>query len=266
MNKLVFLPLLALLAACSKPLPGEPPASTPVTPAKPGAHVGESWELVMLKRSDPPNIMTVVEREVSYTMCVDLARLRNRPVKPFPPIPDDYEDERVTRITNGVSTVVVSEWMTGEDPKLDMEGDCSYRLKTARTKIVEISHAGKKTTITDGKVTETEDIPPWPEHAPRGKSTSDYSVDRTVNGVRMRCLPPTFWTQNTNDTLDSREMCVYYLDNVMVDESGDPVHLRSHVMVKLFPKFPYMSKDEPQSMRRIEQNEPDPYLVSTWTK
>ncbi|UUZ50091.1 hypothetical protein LP420_08795 [Massilia sp. B-10] len=102
---------------------------------------------------------------------------------------------------------------------------------------------------------------------PRGKSTADYTVARTVNGVQLRCLPPTFFTLNTNDKLDGREMCVYHLDNVMVDESGDPVIARSHAYVNLVnPKLAHMVKMEPQSMRRIDPNAKNPYLVATWLK
>jgi hypothetical protein len=214
---------------------------------------------------DPPNFGTRFVKASSYEMCAGLAKIRHRTPRPFPPVPDDYEDQRVTRITNGVSTVVVEERMDGPDETLDIEGDCAYTLKTAKSKVVTISHAGVSTTIVDGKVTDTSEIPPWPAFAPRGKSTQDYSIARTVNGVKIRCLPPTFFTLNTNDKLDGREMCVYHLDNIMVDESGDPVIVRSRAHVNLVdPKLAHMVNMEPQSMRRIQQNEKDPYKVATW--
>ncbi len=272
MSKMMFLPFaaLALLGGCAK-TPADPVApATPATPAtSASAPPGGSWELVTLERSDPANIYTTMTKEVSYAMCVTAAEVRKIPVKPFPQVPDDYEDKRVTRITNGVSTVIIEESMGGEQETLDIEqkGDCQYTLKTARSKVVTISHAGTSTVIIDGKVSETNEIPPWPEHAPRGQSTTDYSVARTINGVQLRCLPANFWTLNTNNRLDARELCVYHLDNVMVDESGDPVIVRSHVLANILgAKYAHMVKMEPQSMRQIASNEKDPYQVATWVK
>ncbi|SHH16272.1 hypothetical protein [Massilia sp. CF038] len=266
MTKIFFLPLLALatLTGCDKPVTQ---ATATTAPAKPGAHAGESWELVTLQRSDPVN-WGVRTRKVSYDMCVGLAELKKIPVQPFPTVPDDFEDEKVTRITNGVSTVVVTETSGGiEGPDIEGSGDCKMTVTTTRSKVVSVSHAGKTTQIVDGVVEEVTDNPPWPAYAPRGKSTADYTVARTVNGVQLRCWPDKFWLLNTNTRLDAREMCVYHLDNVMVDESGDPVTARSHVWVDIAgPAMKHMVKMEPVSMRRIGPSEKDPYQVSTWLK
>ncbi|HEY0063271.1 MAG TPA: hypothetical protein VGC21_14225 [Telluria sp.] len=265
MTKIFLLPVLtlALLSGCNK-LPGGTP-SAPQS-AKP-APAGESWELVTLERSDPVNY-GVRTLKVSYDMCVAVAELRKIPVQPFPSVPDDFEDERVVRITNGVSTVIVMESGGGLDgPDIEGKGDCKMTINTARSKVVTVSHAGKTTQIVDGVVEEVSDIPPWPAYAPRGKSTAEYNVARTVNGVQLRCLPDNFWLMNTNTRLDAREMCVYHLDNVMIDESGDPVIARSHVLVDIGgPLIRHMMKMEPVSMRRIGPSEKDPYLVANWLK
>jgi len=253
---------LVLLAGCNKAVPAVPQA-----PAGNAPHPGESWELVTLERSEPLNFGMRFMKAGAYEMCKGLAEARHRTAAPFPAIPDDYEDERVTRITDGKSTVVIRESMGGDDEKIDIEGDCHVTLKTAKTKVVTVLHGDKRTTIIDGQVTDTEDIPPWPAFAPRGKSTADYTIERMVNGVRIRCLPESHWVLNTNDRLDGREMCVYYLDNVMVDESGDPVIVRSHAYVNLVAdELKHMVNMEPQSMRRIGASEKNPYLVANWLK
>ena len=261
---LSYLLALAALAACGKAAPAHPVSA----PGKPGVHAGESWELVTLQRSDPVNVFTNVLKE-SYKMCVATAEIRHLPVQLFPPVPDDFEDERVTRITNGVSTVLVEERNGGgtTGPDIEDKGDCKVVLDTRRSKTVTISHAGKSTRIVDGAVVDVSDIPPWPPNAPRGKSTAAYSVARTVNGVQLRCLPDNFWLLKTNIHLDAREMCVYHIDNVMIDESGDPVLARVHGLVDVAgPALKHMTKMEPVSMRRIGPSEKDPYQVANWLK
>lgn len=275
LSKFAFLvPIVpALLAGCGQnPAPDAP--ATPATAAQAGpagatGKAGESWELVQLERQDPPNQDLAMLRDGPYQLCAAVASQLKVPVKPFPVAPDDYRNRRITRITNGTSWVVKEEYIGGgEDaPSMDPKTGCEHRLPTDRHVMVQITHAGKSTHILDGKVTDVEEVPPWPEYAPRGKPTTEYTQARTVNGVPLRCLPPDFWTLNTNKYLDLREMCVYATDNVVVDESGDPVTVLSHSLVNLVnPKYKHTAILEPLSMRRIGKDEKDPYQVASWVR
>ena len=47
----------------------------------------------------------------------------------------------------------------------------------------------------------------------------------------------------------------------------EPIVVMSHVLVNvLVQKFQYTNKLEPVSFRKSSSAEPNPYLVSTWTK
>ncbi|MDQ1920940.1 hypothetical protein [Massilia pseudoviolaceinigra] len=270
-NRILTFPVLlcVLLAACGKsPSPTPATTSTDAPAASTSAASGESWEVVLLERDDPPNQLIRMMHDAAYLPCVEVARLLKVSVKPFPVVPDNYGHRRVTRITNGTSSVVKTESLGGEDASsMDPKTGCVYTLPSEKMVSVSVTHAGKATRIEDGKVTSVDEIPEWPAHAPRGKDTTEYTQARTVNGVELRCLPPNFWTMNTNKYLDLREMCVYKTDKVLVDESGDPLILLSHAYANVVnPKYAYTAIVEPLSLRRIPKSEKDPYQVGNWGK
>ncbi|UUZ50092.1 hypothetical protein LP420_08800 [Massilia sp. B-10] len=94
MTKIVFLPVLALamLASLQQDHAGRGEC------CRSGRHhrgtgraAAGNW--LRSERADPPNFITRMTKAGVYEMCAGLARARNKPVKPFPVMPDDYEDE-----------------------------------------------------------------------------------------------------------------------------------------------------------------------------
>lgn len=267
-NTVLTFPVLlcALLAGCGK-TPAPATASPPAAPST-TATAGGSWELVLLERDDPPNKLIEMMHDAAYVPCTEVAKVLKVAVKPFPVVPADYGHKRVTWITDGVSSVIKTESIGGDDnSSMDPNTGCEFKLPMAKTVVVTVNHAKKSTQIENGKVRDVFPIPEWPAYAPRGKETTEYTVARTVNGVDLRCLPPNFWTLNTNKYLDLREMCVYKTDKVLVDESGDPLILLSHTYANVLnPKYAYTGIVEPLSLRRIDKNEKDPYQVGNYGK
>jgi len=260
----LLLPIVAclLLAGCGKPVPD---AAASPAPASSDALV--SYELVQVKRQDPPHAQLNFYKDTAYHICATTARQLNVPVKPFPPLPADPVYERVTTITNGVSTVVKSERMVGDtSDALDYKSGCEVTISTAKIVNVAIYHANKATHISDGKVEDVADMA-LPAYAKGPKDTSDYTEARTQNGVAMRCLPKDFWIKNTNKYVNLREMCVYKDNDVLVNQTREPLVLLAHTKSDLFgPKHAFTEIEEPVSLRRIDKSEKDPYQAANYVR
>jgi hypothetical protein len=259
----VLLPIVAcaLLAGCDKPV------TAAASPAPVVAGSGDSYELVQVKRQDPPHAQLNFYKDTAYHICATTARQLNVPVKPFPQLPADPVYERVTTITNGVSTVVKSERMVGDtSDALDYKTGCEVTISTEKVVNVAIFHANKATHISDGKVEDVVDMP-LPAYAKGVKDTSDYTEARTHNGVAMRCLPKDFWIEDTNKYVNLREMCVYKDNDVLVNQTREPIVLLAHTKSDLFgPKHAFTEIEEPVSLRRIDKNEKDPYQAANYVR
>lgn len=256
---------VVILAGCAKAPAGvSAPAAAGAAPA---AKAGDSYELVQVKRQDPPHAPLNIVKETAYKICASTARSLNLPVKPFPPLPADPVVERITTITNGVSTVVKTERMLGDTTEdLDHKTGCNVTISSEKTVSVALFHANKATHITDGRVEDELEMP-LPAYAKGVKDTSDYTEARTLNGVPMRCLPKQFWLMNTNKYVDLREMCVYKDNDVLVNQSRDPIILLAHTKAELFgPQHAYLEIEEPVSLRRLGPNEKDPYQAANYVR
>lgn len=259
----LLLPIVAcsLLGGCEKPVP----AAVAAPPAVSGS--SDSYELVQVKRQDPPHAQLNFYKDTAYHICATTARQLNVPVKPFPQLPADPVYERVTTITNGVSTVVKTERMVGDtSDALDYKSGCEVTISTEKIVNVAIFHANKATHISDGKVEDVLDMP-LPAYAKGPKDTSDYSEARTQNGVPMRCLPKDFWIKNTNKYVNLHEMCVYKDNDVLVNQTREPLVLLAHTKSDLFgPKHAFTEIEEPISLRRIDKSEKDPYQAANYVR
>ncbi|UOD28203.1 hypothetical protein INH39_22435 [Massilia violaceinigra] len=260
----------ALLAACGKSPDAASPAPGADAPAaSAGSGQGASWEVVLLQREEPPNQALKMMHDAAYLSCVEFAKLSNMPVKPFPVAPADYMDERETWIGNGSSTVVITERLGGEEGgEMVPENGCAYSLRTRKEVLVQIRHGGKTTSIVNGKVKDTTDLPPKSPYASKpDTSTPRHTEPRTVNKVELRCLPKSAGVLNTNQPLDLREECVYKTDNVLLDTMGRPLIVLSHAHMDIVnPKYAMTTIREPLSLRRLDKSEKEIYQVSNWAK
>jgi hypothetical protein len=259
---------LALLAlgACNEATtaPAPPPSAAPAA--------GGIQELVQIERKEPADHDWRLTQAI-YDICKAGAQAARLPVKPFPPMPAGFGEERITTILDGKSTTVIK-----ESAARFAEGDtgpdrgCEYRIDTQKQQAISITHGGTVTTIErlgdgPGKVLETNEYPDMAAYI-KVRGTEDYTDARTVNGVQMRCLPKDFWLMNTNKYLDMRAMCVYHKDGVLLDEAHEkPIVLLSHVLADVMNKqFAYTAITEPLSLRVRASSEPDPFSPATWTK
>lgn len=266
-NSFAFLAAALCLCACDRSAVPSLPASAEVV-----AGNGESVELVQLEHGDPPGRRYEMTRDVNYAMCKSSAEMLKLPVKPFPPMPVGYGETRTTTITNGKSMVTKTETNFEEsDEAMRAESGCEYRITAVKSVSVQIMHKERMINL-EGKngtlaVTSDEDAADAPEWSKGHKTTTEYTQARTMNGVLMRCLPANFWTLNTNQRLDMRELCVYATDGVVIDLMREPIIVMSHVLVNVLnPKYQEIVKLEPLSFRKLNKSDPDPYEVSTWKK
>lgn len=260
---------LVLLSACAKN-----PAASAAAPDQAAAPAlaasGDSYELVQLER--PESLNTLIRAsKVVYDLCVIGAQAANKPVKPWPVIPDDFSDKKITTITNGKSIMIKTETFYATGGEMKLEDGCAMEIKREPAVQLQIQHAGKMIDMAGEKgaapqVLGSEDIPAMP-YASQPDDTSDYSEARSVNGVPLRCLPKTHFTMIEGSNAGVRETCVYATDGVLVDTERKAIVLRSHTYITLTSdKESGLTKLEPLSVRRIGSNEPNPYSPATYSR
>lgn len=254
-----------VLCACDRPTAPVQAAGAAVV-----AGTGDSVELVQMERGDPPGRHYEITRDASYPLCKLAAETTKMPVKPFPPMPAGYGETRTTIITNGKSMVTKTETNFEESEEaMKPESGCEYRITPVKMVSVQIVHKQRMINM-EGKngalaVTSDEEAPDAPEWSKGHKTTEEYTLAKTLNGVPMRCLPANFWTLNTNTRLDMRELCVYATDGVVIDTMREPITVMSHVLVNVLnPRYKEIVKLEPVSFRKLSKSDPDPYVVGTY--
>jgi len=220
---------------------------------EPTAAAGNTYELVQLVRPEPADGPFRVVKETAYKMCSMMAELKHLPVKPFPNPPAGYATERITVVTDGKSFVRKSESLYSTDTStITPENGCEYKISPSKAYSVTLLHGGKQIDISaadDGKATvDTTDAGTYTASSTSGKA-SDFSEQRTVNGVNLRCWPKSHPMLANGLLLD---MCIYEKDGVLVESNQQPITLYSKTRpAGKDPRFPYVVITEPVSLRQV---------------
>ncbi len=158
--------------------------------------------------------------------------MMGKPVKSFPELPTHFVMERTHIVTDGKSWLrKVDNPFAINNDKLNIEMGCEVRILRVKSSQVIIRHNGRAINIgitEDGTrtVDNEEDLEaPFNAKLPL-VDTSNYSEKRTINGVRLRCLPKTDIAITSKLALD---MCIYEKDGEIFEANKSPIILYHRV-------------------------------------
>jgi hypothetical protein len=245
----------SLLAACGSP---RAPAAE---------NTGSAYELLVLEKPDSVEGYAKLVRGL-YDLCVTSAQVTHATAKPFPQLPASLGSARKTYLIRGRDRVFRQELLATLDiSKTTPDHQCEVDVVTNNGLNVDLVVGATHTSIgTDDNghpTVHTEDMSDLrnAEAASRAQSTAKYTEPDTINGVDLRCLPK---GKPPIDDDQLQQMCVYAHDGVLVEPDGKPIVLASRVRVT--PNYPYVTIEEPQSLRTIEHPDASQFNAATYTR